>query len=128
MWATAAAKASMRRARSGGASAAASPRNRPSRSSGWVSRSGRPPFSSFSSARSVTIWPLTRSAGQVAHQFTTSTRSPFSEATFQNALAPRSTELAGCVRVRRSRSAATPTARLKRVRSASGTGVRIPGR
>ncbi len=121
------------RRRCGARDPAGRPR-RPARAAARAGRRGgsrgpaRPPFSSFSSARSVTICPLTRSAGHVAHQFTTSTRSPFSEATFQNALAPRSTELAGCVRVRRSRSAAAPTARLKRVRSASGTGVRMPGR
>ena len=61
-------------------------------------------------ARSVTIQPFTASAGQVAHQLTTPTRRPFSDATFQNVLTLRSTALGGCGRVRRRRSVAAPSA------------------
>ena len=62
------------------------------------------------SARSVTSQPFTASAGQVAHQLTTPTRRPFSEATFQNAFTLRSVALGGCVRVSRRRSVAAPRA------------------
>ena len=72
---------------------------------------------------------MTASAGQLAHQLTTPMRSPFSDATFQNALTLRSAAVAGCARVIRSRSVARPSAAAKRPASASRlTGVRRPVR
>ena len=83
-------KRSRRRARSGSdASRRAAAASRRPRRDGPRGRRG-PPFSSLKAARSLTSQPFTASAGQVAHQLTTPTRRPFSEATFQNVLTLRS--------------------------------------
>ncbi len=114
-------------ARARSSAPAASARSFSKASGGWTSRSGAPPFSSLKRARSVTSQPFTGSAGQVAHQFTTPTRRPFSEATFQNAFTLRSAALGGCLRVSRSRSVAAPRAEANGLRSPSRpTGVRRP--
>ena len=107
---------------------AANGRSQSNTSGGAVSPSKDPPFSSLNSARSVTTYPLTASAGQVAHQFTTPTRSPFSEATFQKVLAPRSTDVAGCARPSRNTSVALRSARAKGSSPVIGIGMRMPGR
>ena len=75
----------------------------------------------------MTTQPFTASAGQVAHQLTTPTRSPLSEATFQNVFTLRRVALGGCGRVRRRRSVAAPRADANGLLSASRlTGVRSP--